>query len=110
VFVVLLIFPCTGVLGGPEGSLVFGDGSNVCAHPANTEVYIGMPEISLSIYIYIYIEREMHVNMMRERERESERMGERERDVYGVRKYVSPHIYIQYILFDPCSTTYFDTV
>ena len=64
-FVVLLIFPCTGVLGGPEGFLVFGDGSNVCAHPANTEVYIG--------------------NMMRERERErereSERMGERERDV-----------------------------
>ena len=37
----------------------------------------------------------MHVNMMRERERESERMGERERDVYGVRKYVSPHIYIR---------------
>ena len=65
---------------------------------------------SLSLYIYIYREREMHVNMMRERERESERMGERERDVYGVRKYVSPHIYIQYILFDPCSTTYFDTV
>jgi hypothetical protein len=89
VFVVLLIFPCTGVLGGPEGSLVFGDGSNVCAHPANTEVYIGMLEISLSIYI----EREMHVNMMRERERESERMGERERDVYGVRKCFTTHIY-----------------
>ena len=50
-FVVLLIFPCTGVLGGPEGFLIFGDGSNVCAHPANTEVYIGMPEISLSVYI-----------------------------------------------------------
>lgn len=56
-FVVLLIFPCTGVLGGPEGFLIFGDGSNVCAHPANTEVYIGMPEISLSVYIYIERER-----------------------------------------------------
>ena len=64
-FVVLLIFPCTGVLGGPEGFLVFGDGSNVCAHPANTEVYIG--------------------NMMRERERERGKARgwerERERDV-----------------------------
>ena len=89
-FVVLLIFPCTGVLGGPEGSLVFGDGSNVCAHPANTEVYIG--------------------NMMRERGKARGWERERERDVYGVRKYVSPHIYIQYILFDHCSTTYFDTV